>query len=179
MKPWALQGQLRITGTEVTPIWESHLLERNCYYNLINCVCSMMKLKGKFVFPAFSILLPQWQRGQQSWVLQRNSVPSGQEGVSITGQLTFSVVMNTSSFILTHRCNTHLSCGDCHTSPTYKQRWDSNKLHSGFVAYIIHALMISPHTYLSEDPPNQCVPSHVSPWLCAAGWCAFPTALSI
>lgn len=77
--------------------------------------------KGK-VFPAFSILLPQWQRGQQSWVLQRNSVPSGQEGVSITGQLTFSVVMNTSSFILTHRCNTHLSCGDCHTSPTYKQR---------------------------------------------------------
>ena len=68
-----------------------------------------------------NVSLPQWQRGQQSSMSQRNSVPSGQEGVSIAEQLTFVAEMNTSSFTFTHWCNTHFSCGDCHTSPTYKQ----------------------------------------------------------
>lgn len=61
----------------------------------------------------------QWQRGQQSCVSQRSSVPSGQDGASIAKQLTFVAEMNTSSLTFTHLCSTHLSSGDCQTSPTF------------------------------------------------------------
>lgn len=89
----------------------------NCYGCLfVFCLCFPM-----CVIAHLHVHLPQRQRGQQSWVSQRNAVPSGQDGVSITEQLTFVAEMNNSSFTLTHWCNTHFSCGDCHISPTYKQ----------------------------------------------------------
>lgn len=81
-----------------------------CLLLMSSCVCNFRR----------HLCLPQWHRGQQSWVSQRSSVPSGQDGVSIAEQLMLVAEMKTSSFTFTHWCNTHLSWGDCHTSPTYK-----------------------------------------------------------
>lgn len=78
----------------------------------------MLKPEEKVFVLCLQACLPQWQRGQQSQVSQRNSVPSGQDGVSTVEQLTFVAEMNTSSFTFMHCCNTHLSPGDCQTSPT-------------------------------------------------------------
>lgn len=68
------------------------------------------------------VCVPQWQRGQQSCVLHCNSVPSGQEGVSILEQLTLDAEMKTPSPTFTHCCITHLSREDSQTSPTYKEQ---------------------------------------------------------
>lgn len=167
IKPQALLGQIRITSLEMTLIWESHLVDRHCNCNLVLGIC---QLKGSLLTPNSScctkwygnvcvfsayvflyvcnrVCLPQWQRGQQSSMLQRNSVPSGQDGVSMAEQLTFVAEMYTSSFTFTHWCNTHFSSGDCHTSPTCKQtqRWDEKstkreekRLHQQYTCLFFH-----------------------------------------
>lgn len=92
------------------------------------------------------VCLPQWQRGQQSWVSQRSSLPSGQLVVSILPQLTFVVEINTWSFTFLHSFSTHLSCADSHFSPTYIQRKWSKPIKIFCVIFGGHQILLGRKT---------------------------------
>lgn len=195
-------------STGMESVSGSHLLDKYCNSSLAHKLPADDETEGKvyvfcqFFFPYLCMSLPQWQRGQQSWVSQRSSVPSGQAGASMAKQLTFVAEMNTSSFTLTHCCNTHFSWGDCHCSPTYKETNNhikQERMETTALVIYIHLIgnqftmqyntnkgntiakywLISPHTYLSQLLPNHGVSSHLSLWLHTAGWGALSTAVPV